>query len=283
MYLLFDIGGSKMRLAISSDGETLGDTQIVSTPQNFEEGINLFKKITEALTGSEKIKACVGGIRRLDPTKSMLISDFRLPDWSQKPLKQKLEQITRSSVYLENDAALVGLGEATSGAGRGYKIVAYLTISTGVGGVRIVDGKIDENKYGFEPGHQVIDMDWSKFPDLKSLEEEGYGQLEAYISGSSLEKRFSKKPNEIMDEKVWQEIEKITANALKNITLLWSPDVIILGGGMLGSPGISIDDVKKNMTEILTILPNIPEIKKAELGDIGGLHGALHFLTKIIS
>jgi len=283
MYLLFDIGGSKMRLAASSDGETLGDTQIVSTPQNFEEGINLFKKITEALTGSEKIKACVGGIRRLDPTKSMLISDFRLPDWSQKPLKQKLEQITRSSVYLENDAALVGLGEATSGAGRGYKIVAYLTISTGVGGVRIVDGKIDENKYGFEPGHQVIDMDWSKFPDLKSLEEEGYGQLEAYISGSSLEKRFSKKPNEIMDEKVWQEIEKITANALKNITLLWSPDVIILGGGMLGSPGISIDDVKKNMTEILTILPNIPEIKKAELGDIGGLHGALHFLTKIIS
>ena len=283
MFLLFDIGGSKMRIAVSSDGITLGDMKIVSTPQNFDEGINLFKKITEELTGSEKIKTCVGGIRRLDPTKSMLISDFRLPDWSQKPLKQKLEEITQCTVYLENDAALVGLGEATSGAGRGYKIVAYLTISTGVGGVRIVDGKIDENKYGFEPGHQVIDMDWSKFPDLKSLEEEGYGQLEAYISGSSLEKRFSKKPNEIMDEVVWQEIEKITANALKNITLLWSPDIIILGGGMLGSPGISIDDVKKNMTEILTILPNIPEIKKAELGDIGGLHGALHYLTKIIS
>ena len=272
-----------MRLAASSDGETLGDTQIVSTPQNFEEGINLFKKISEELTGAEKIKACVGGIRRLDPSKSKLVFDFRLPDWSQKPLKQKLEEVTHSNVYLENDAALVGLGEATSGAGQGFRIVAYLTISTGVGGVRIVDGKIDENRNGFEPGHQVIDMDWSKFPNLKSLEEEGYGQLEAYISGSSLEKRFSKKPNEIDDEKVWQEIEMITSYALKNITLLWSPDVVILGGGMLGSPGISIDEVKKNMTDILTILPNIPEIKKAELGDIGGLHGALHYLTKIIS
>lgn len=283
MYLLFDIGGSKMRLAVSSDGITLGDMQIVSTPQNFEEGINLFKKISGELRDSSKIKACVGGIRRLDPTKSMLVPDFRLPDWSQKPLKQKLEEITESPVFLENDSALVGLGEAVSGAGRGYKIVAYLTISTGVGGVRIVDGKIDENTFGFEPGHQIIDMDWSKFPDLKILENEGYGQLEAYISGSSLEKRFSKKPNEIDDDKVWQEIDNITSIALKNITLLWSPDIIILGGGMLGSPGISIDNIKKELSQILTIIPNVPELKKAELGDIGGLHGALHYLAKIIS
>jgi glucokinase len=50
-----------------------------------------------------------------------------------------------------------GLGEAVFGAGKGREIVVYMTISTGVGGARIVGGKIDASAMGFEPGHQIID------------------------------------------------------------------------------------------------------------------------------
>jgi len=280
MYLLFDIGGTKMRLALS-DGEKLGESIILPTPQKFDDGISLFIKTVNELTKGEKLKLSVGGIRRLDKTKSMLVPDFRLPDWSGKPLKEKLVEVTRAPVYLENDTALVGLGEAIEGAGKGFRIVSYLTVSSGVGGVRIVEGKIDKNIYGFEPGHQIIDLDWSKHPELKDLENEGFGQLEAYISGVSLEKRFGKSPKDINDEVLWDDIEQILTFALKNTIVYWSPEAIVLGGGMFGSPGISIDNVKNKLEKTLKIFPEVPKILRAQLGDIGGLHGALYYLKQL--
>ena len=73
---------------------------------------------------------------------------------------------------IANDTAVVGLGEAHRGAGIGYNIVTYITVSTGVGGTRIVDGRIDRRIYGFEPGHQTIDIDNSVWEGSAS------GQLE---------------------------------------------------------------------------------------------------------
>ena len=281
MFLIFDIGGTRMRLAISSEGKNISKKEIVDTPKNFEEGMTKFKEVLAKLTGGESIEKSVGGIRRLNPTKDKLLKDFRLPDWSDKPLKQQLSEITKSTVFLENDTALAGLGEATFGAGKDFNIVTYLTISTGVGGARIVNKKIDENKFGFEPGHQIVDFDWSAKPELKKLNEiEGFGQLEAYISGASFEKIYNKKPKEVLDEEVWDESARILAYGLVNVIVHWSPEVVILGGGMMGNPGISIDKVKMYLKDTLKIFPDLPEIKKAELEDAGGLYGALVLLKE---
>ena len=261
-----------MRIAVSSDGITLGDMKIVSTPQNFDEGINLFKKITEELTGSEKIKTCVGGIRRLDPTKSMLISDFRLPDWSQKPLKQKLEEITQCTVYLENDADLAGLGEAVFGAGKNKNIVVYMTISTGVGGTRIVGGKIDKNAMGLEPGHQIIPC----------CNENGkIMSLENCVSGVAFKKRYQKEPYEILDKEIWDKTAESLAYGLNNTIVHWSPDIIVLGGSMMKKIGISIPRAVFYLKNINKIFPNLPLIKKAVLKDLGGIYGAMAFLRNI--
>lgn len=48
---------------------------------------------------------------------------------------------------LDSCAELAEMGRA---AGKGPAIIAYITISTGVNGVRIVDGEIDRATYGFE-------------------------------------------------------------------------------------------------------------------------------------
>lgn len=271
-----------MRLAVSTDGVSFGEPQIVSTPQDFEEGIALFNQTARELIAGKPIKAVVGGIRRLDSAKEKLVPDFRLPNWSGKPLKQKLEEAVSAPVYLENDTALVGLGEAVAGAGRNFSIVVYMTISTGVGGVRVVDKKIDASSFGLEPGHQIVDADWTVYPDLKEFaENKNMGQLEAYISGTSIEKRFGKKPHDVTDEKVWDELARLLAYGLNNTIVHWSPDVVVLGGGMMKSPGISVENVKKHLKEILRIFPEHPEIKKAELGEVGGLHGALAYLKQL--
>ena len=68
MFLIFDIGGTRMRLAISSEGKNISKKEIVDTPKNFEEGMTKFKEVLAKLTGGESIEKSVGGIRRLNPT-----------------------------------------------------------------------------------------------------------------------------------------------------------------------------------------------------------------------
>lgn len=272
MYILFDIGGTKMRVVSADRKKFLTEPVIVNTPKDFGEGIETLKNIINNLSGGAPIEAIVGGIAGpLDPERTKLIKSPNLSGWVDHNIKEALAGAFNVPVSIENDAALVGLGEANYGAGRGNPIVVYLTISTGVGGVRIVNGTIDENALGFEPGHQIIDPDNTLCPTCEG------NDLEAYVSGTAIEKRLGKKPYEIHDDAVWDELAKYLAYGLANTTVHWSPDVIVLGGSMMKEVGIPVPAVKKYLTEILKIFPKIPEIKKAELADFGGLYGALSY------
>ena len=139
MYIVFDIGGTKMRLGSSSDGETLNRTVVVETPATYEEGMVELKKHASALAEGETIDALAGGLAGVFSQKKLsLISSPNLKDWVGRPICSELETFFNAPAYIENDAALAGLGEALRGGGRGFEIVAYITVSTGVGGARIV-------------------------------------------------------------------------------------------------------------------------------------------------
>jgi len=280
MYILFDIGGTKMRVVAADREKFLGDPVVVSTPKDFGEGFDVLKRIIDNLAEEHKnedrsITAIVGGIAGpLNRDKTMLVKSPNLGGWVNHDIKKALFDAYHAPVKIENDAALVGLGEAHFGAGRGKTIVAYLTISTGVGGARIIDGAIDESAAGFEPGHQIIDPDNTLCPTCEG------NDLEAYVSGTAVEKRYGKKPFEIHDAAVWDELAKFLAYGLNNTIVHWSPDIIVLGGSMMREVGIPLEAVKKHLTDILKIFPTLPEIKKAELADFGGLYGALAYARK---
>lgn len=272
MYILFDIGGTKMRVVSADRTKFLAEPMVVSTPQDFNEGIETLKRIVENLSHGEKIEAIVGGVAGpLNAEKTMLVNSSNLSGWVGHDIKKALTEAFNVPVSIENDTALVGLGEANFGAGRGKSIVVYMTISTGVGGVRIVSGNIDENALGFEPGHQIIDPDNSLCPECEG------NDLEAYVSGTAIEKRFGKKPYDIHDDVIWNELAKFLAYGLNNTIVHWSPDIIVLGGSMMKEVGIPLHAVRKHLSEILKIFPVPPIIEKAELQDFGGLYGALYF------
>jgi predicted NBD/HSP70 family sugar kinase len=54
----------------------------------------------------------------------MRINALNLPRWNGAALADDLEAALGTQVILENDTALVGLGEATVGAGKGAAVVA---------------------------------------------------------------------------------------------------------------------------------------------------------------
>lgn len=264
-YLLFDIGASKMRIGCSRDDENLSEYKIVETPFDFEQGVRLIQQCAEELLGNERPTAIAGGITRSN-----------LPGWAGASLSSRLRDIYGIAAHVENDTAMVGLGEAIVGSGRASEIVAYVTVSTGVGGVRITGGRIDPYAVGFEPGHQIVVADGVPCPGCA-----GRGHLEGYISGKALEARHGVKPRDITDAAVWDEAARFLAYGLNNIVVHWSPLVIVLGGSMMKKPGIPLEKVEQYLRETCTIFPVLPELRLAMLGEIGGLHGALVYLKNL--
>lgn len=270
MYLVFDIGGTKTRIAVSKDGNKLDQVETIPTALDFKEGVRSFVETALKLSGDQKITVAAGGVRALNKDKTGLMPHPHFPLWENEPLLDELKREFECPVYLENDAAIGGLGEACFGPGKGYSIVAYLTISTGIGGARIVNGNIDNNSMGFEPGNQIIDLDGS------ILKKEGPVYLEEYIGGHALEKRFGLKGEMLNDERIWDEVTKVLSIGLNNTLVYWSPDIVILGGS--GMESISLDKLNLYLRESVKIYPQLPPVVKANLGDSRGLYGAMAFL-----
>lgn len=268
MYLLFDIGGSKIRVATSTDGQSLSKPIVFETPSDFNEALENLRQAATTLSPDLRFEAIGGGVRALDKDKKNLINHPNIPFWSGKPLYEELLKIFRTSIFLENDTALVGLGEAISGAGRGHRIVVYISVSTGVGGVKIEEHKIDQNSFGFEPGQQIVDLDSVLQPIY----------LENLISGTALHTKHHVLASEIKDEKVWDDEAKYLAIGLNNTIVHWSPDIVVLGGTV--GDHIDISKVSVYLKDYLKIFPQQPEIVRALLGEEGGLYGALEYLKQ---
>ncbi len=275
MYAYFDIGGTKTRVAVG-DGSSFSEPVKFPTPKDFSLGVNtIVNTILECAKG-ERIEAIGGGIAGpLDDDHGMLLRAPNLPLWVGQPLARTLSERISAPTYLENDSAIVALGEAHHGAGQGSKIMAYITVSTGVGGARIVDGHVDRSTYGFEPGHQVLDIDKTVLPILAADE------AEELLSGTALERRYNKKPVEIHDPAVWEELSVWLAYMLNNTIVHWSPDTVVLGGSMIvGDPAIPVDRVSYHLERILTIFPTLPQVRRAQLADLGGIYGAMAYVEQ---
>ncbi len=288
MYILFDIGGTNMRVALSRDGETFEEPKKISTPADFDAGILAFKNLINEVTGGAPLIAAGGGIAgkllcmhgkgeiHANVCNTLLISPH-LAGWNGKPIESALEDVLGCPVFIQNDAAIVGLGEAVYGAGKGYDIVAYVTISTGVGGARIVNQEIDTSSMGFEPGHQIVDAGGA----LGERSVGGRGaDFEGLVSGTAISERYGKKPYEITDEAFWDEMARLASYGLANTIVHWSPDALVIGGSMMNKIGIPIDRIAVYLKGNLPIYPELPAILHSALGDNGGLWGALAFVKQ---
>lgn len=269
-YLLFDVGGTNMRMAYSTDGVTFAKQKKIATPLTPEQAVKTLNNFAKDLP----VTHIAGGVRGvLMEDKSGIEHDNHLLQWSGISFRSLLEATIPQAelIRLENDTALAGLAEAVLGAGVGSDLVVYHTISTGVGGVKIEQGQIDHASVGFEPGHQVLDIDRTVLgPDISPT-------LENLVSGKAVAERMGVPPFEIpQDDVLWTELAGYLGQGLRNSILYWSPEIIILGGSMIiGTPHIPIEAIRKATVETLGEIVPCPFITTATLGDDAVLHGAM--------
>lgn len=261
MYLLIDIGGTKTRVAGTVDMEKFGEPAVIDTAQGYDEAVAKIAEAALAVSDGIAIRSAIVG--RPSTTKN-------LPQWKDRNLGADLSAALHAEVRLENDTALVGLGEATYGAGKGAQICVYYTVSTGVNGVRIVDGKIDVSHQGFEIGGQLLGTD------------ESANCLEDLVSGAAIGNRYGMHPRDLgKDNPLWEELARMLAIGVHNSILHWSPDRVVIGGSMVNEIGIPVPRVEEHVKTLMRKFPTVPEIVHSSLADTGGLWGGLALLRQL--
>jgi predicted NBD/HSP70 family sugar kinase len=258
MYILIDIGGTKTRVAITEHREAFLEPVVFPTPQDFDEWSKHLFEAAKSLLQGRKVHGVVAGVPGTFTSEGDIIRTPNLPEWKEKGLVATLGEMFSCPVALENDTALVGLGEAVFGAGKGHPIVAYLTISTGVNGARIVDGKIDRSTYGFEIGHTIID---------------DHHDVESIISGGALERRFGKPSHEVHDVGLWEKVNHYAGVFGANTAMYWSPSILVYGGPVMND--LHIEIIEKEAKPFLYMFEKPPLFVRGTLKDFGGLYGAL--------
>lgn len=125
----------------------------------------------------------------LDPAGDRVLDPPNLPGWHDVPVRALLaDALDGLPVHLENDANAAALAEWRFGAGRGLRSLVYLTMSTGVGGGIIEEGRLVRGRTwsAGEIGHSVLE--WEGEPCFCGLR----GCVEAYIGGRAWARRLAR-------------------------------------------------------------------------------------------
>jgi glucokinase len=122
----------------------------------------------------------------LDAEAGVVLLPPNLPGWRDVAIVARLHEALGVPVFLENDANAAALAEWHFGAGRGFRHVVYLTMSTGVGGGLILDGRLYRGVLGSagEIGHMPVEWEGEPCPCGQR------GCLEAYTGGASWSRRL---------------------------------------------------------------------------------------------
>ena len=93
-YLLFDIGGTKIRMAVSLDGKNLENPVVVGTPRDFNQGMQVFAETAKKIIGQNTINFVTGGMAgSMDGSKAQIFNSPHLPDWSGKNIKKAIASL----------------------------------------------------------------------------------------------------------------------------------------------------------------------------------------------
>jgi len=158
--------------------------------------------------------------------------------WQHAPIVPMVREHFDVPIGFDTDVNGAALGEQRWGAAQGLDTFVYLTIGTGIGGGAMVNGQMLHGLMHPEMGHMYVPHDWERdpFPGVCPF----HGDcLEGLANGPALEARWKQRGETFPpDHKAWLLEAHYVALGLVNIITILSPQRIILGGGVMGSPHI---------------------------------------------
>ncbi|MBI1884993.1 MAG: ROK family protein [Chloroflexi bacterium] len=283
-----DLGGTKiLSIVATADGHILGEDLRPSRTADGLEAVMRYMvySLDAALNsaGRQRQELPAVGIASpgaVDAVNGIVPDAPQLPGWRDVPLRDLMAEELGLRVFLENDASAAALGEHVFGAGRGSRYMLFLTISTGVGGGIIIDGKLYGGKSGAagELGHFVIDADG---PPCGCG---ARGCLESLASGSAIARRgrellargqspglarLAEAEGDVTTEMMYRaaadgdegcreafrQAGRYLGIALAGYVNVFDPEVIIIGGGVAQAGELLLEPARQAMEELAMTQP----------------------------
>ena len=307
--LAIDLGGTKILTAlISEKGQMIAREYCLTVA---EEGVDsvisrLLSTIGQLLSQGNMNLSRLHGISiaaagAIDIKAGIITLSPSLPGWHDIPLRSIIGERCKVRTFLINDANAAALGEHCFGAGQGTNNLIYITVSTGIGGGIIIDGKLYSGSSGTagEVGHMTVDVNG---PTCNCG---NIGCWEVLASGTAVARevirRISNGEKTSLIEMVEGKLENITAETVSlaaqdgdslalaviaqatdylgigmaNLVNIFNPEIVIIGGGLAKMGDLLFDPVRQIMKErAFRLSAQAVRIVPAQLGDDAGVFGA---------
>ena len=155
------------------------------------------------------------------------------PGWSGYPLMQELKKRLGVTTVIDTDVNAAALAEFELGAGKGKRSLLYVTVGTGIGGGLVAEGNLVHGLVHPEIGHMFL-APLESDPMPGGVCPFHRGCLEGLASGPAIEKRWGLSAKLMSeDHPAWELEAAYLAQMCANMTLAVSPEVIVLGGGVM--------------------------------------------------
>jgi glucokinase len=261
-----DLGGSKILAAVvDAHGGILSSDESVTPAAKEREAIvqsivdsahRALGQVGVAISDIYAIGVGAAGIS--SPEAGILFSSPNLPGLRNVLLRDIMQEKLGKRTFLINDADAAAIGEFYFGAGRGARSFVYVTLSTGIGGGIIIDGRIYTGAIGAagEVGHMTIDDNgplcncgnrgcWETLASGTALVREARRRIEGGVRTSILEyaerdidkvtpqaiHRAAQQGDNLAKELIARTAHYIGVG-LANLVNIFNPELIVIGGGL---------------------------------------------------
>lgn len=266
MHIGLDIGGTKIE-AILWDKRKVIRAEKISTPKNkpafFNEINGLIKRIS---VGGKFSGIGIGVAGALDYQKGVIYSSPNIRFLDNFNLKKALEAGLNKKVLLDNDTKCFLRAEMAYGFARGKKNVVALTLGTGLGGAVLAEGNIIRGTHHgvaqlsrmilYAQNYKILD-----FEDLVSSH--GFKRLGVSDPLKCQNRAFAGDKKAI---KIYDEIGKFLGVGLANVTNIFDPELIVIGGGIARAGDLLLRPARGAMAK-RAVLPrkDWPDIRISKL------------------
>lgn len=281
LYGGIELGGTKMVCGIADEAMNIIDRFVIDTTTPNETLTKLYEYFKDKNISSLGI-ASFGPVDLNENSNSYgYITTTPKPNWANVDVLKYFKPLNIPMGF-DTDVNGACLGEVIHGAGKGLSNVIYATIGTGIGFGVYLNNELLHGLMHPETGHILLNK--------HELDKDFNGPcpyhnncLETLASGPSIEKRWHKKAYDLYDnDEVWKLEAYYLGQALANCVMSYSPERIILGGGVMHNE-VLLELVRKETLNYLNgyikkdeILNHIDEyIVLPKLGDDAGVIGAV--------
>ena len=281
-----DLGGTHIRAALVDDDGAILTRLRTKTPSADPKPTIICSLIADVMAaapaGAAPSKAVVGVPGVIDHEAERLIAAPNITQsWPQYLNEEWLGNETGLSVSMANDADLAAVGEASFGAGRDFRDVVYVTISTGVGaGLVVGERLVRGTRSGGELGHTVVDRVAAAKGELCTVEELGSGTaIERMASDAGIEERGAAfaalvRAGEQPAVEIWTGAIEVVGIGISNLAWIVGPEVVVIGGGVGMNDDLVLPIIERQLKTHGPATGPAIVVETAKLGDDAALAGS---------